>query len=145
MAEQTVLDKYGVDVGFKLTYERVISAEDIDLFAKVSGDFNPVHVNEEFAKTTLFKGRIAHGAYSQALLSATMAKLPGLVIFMNQTLRFKNPVRIGDKITAIAEVTSVKKEKGIVTMKNICVNQKDETVVEGEASVMIFLKPGDKL
>jgi 3-hydroxybutyryl-CoA dehydratase len=144
MAE-TVLDKYGVDVGFKLTYDRVITAEDIDLFAKVSGDFNPVHVNEEYAKTTLFKGRIAHGAYSQALLSATMAKLPGLVIFMNQTLGFKNPVRIGDTITAIAEVISVKKDKGIVTMKNSCVNQKDETVVEGEASVRIFLKPGDKL
>ncbi|MEQ8161956.1 MAG: MaoC/PaaZ C-terminal domain-containing protein, partial [Smithellaceae bacterium] len=61
MAEQTILDKYGVDVGFKLTYERVITAEDIDLFAKVSGDYNPVHMNEEFAKTTLFKGRIAHG------------------------------------------------------------------------------------
>jgi acyl dehydratase len=144
MAE-TILDKYGVDVGFKLTYDRVITAEDIDLFAKVSGDFNPVHVNEDYAKTTLFKGRIAHGAYSQALLSATMAKLPGLVIFMNQTLGFKNPVRIGDTITAIAEVISVKKDKGIVTMKNSCVNQKGETVVEGEASVRIFLKPGDKL
>ena len=142
MAEQmTILDKYGVDVGFKLTYERVITAADIDLFAKVSGDFNPVHVNEEFAKTTLFKGRIAHGAYSQALLSATMAKLPGLVIFMSQTLRFMNPVRIGDTITAIAEVTSTRKDKGIVNMKNTCVNQKGETVVDGEASVRIFEKP----
>lgn len=141
MAEQTILDKYGVDVGFKLTYERVITAEDIDLFAKVSGDYNPVHMNEDYAKKTFFKGRIAHGALSQAFLSATMAKLPGLVIFMSQMLRFVSPVRIGDTVTAVAEVTSVRKDKGIVNMKNICSNQKGETVVEGEASVRIFEKP----
>lgn len=141
MAEQTILDQYGVDVGFKMTYERVVTAEDIDLFAKVSGDFNPVHVNEDYARKTLFKGRIAHGALSQAFLSATMAKLPGLVIFMSQTLRFVSPVRIGDTITAIIEVTSVRKDKGIVNMKNICLNQKGETVVEGESTVRIFEKP----
>lgn len=141
MAEQTILDQYGVDVGFKMTYERVVTAEDIDLFAKVSGDFNPVHVNEDYAVKTLFKGRIAHGALSQAFLSATMAKLPGLVIFMSQTLRFVSPVRIGDTITAIIEVTSVRKDKGIVNMKNICLNQKGETVVEGESTVRIFEKP----
>lgn len=141
MTQQTILDKYGVDVGFKLTYERVVSEEDINLFAKVSGDFNPVHIDEEYAKKTLFKGRIAHGALAQAFLSATMAKLPGMVIFMSQTLRFTNPVRIGDTITAIAEVISVRKDKGIVNMKNTCVNQRGETVVEGEASVRIFEKP----
>jgi 3-hydroxybutyryl-CoA dehydratase len=141
MAEQTILDQYGVDVGFKMTYERVVTAEDIDLFAKVSGDFNPVHVNEDYARKTLFKGRIAHGALSQAFLSATMAKLPGLVIFMSQTLRFVSPVRIGDTITAIIEVTSVRKDKGIVNMKNSCLNQKGETVVEGESTVRIFEKP----
>jgi 3-hydroxybutyryl-CoA dehydratase len=70
-----------------------------------------------------------------------MAKLPGLVIFMSQMLRFVSPVRIGDTVTAIAEVISVRKDKGIVNMKNICVNQKGETVVEGEASVRIFEKP----
>jgi 3-hydroxybutyryl-CoA dehydratase len=141
MTEQTILDRYGVDVGFKMTYERVVTAEDIDLFAKVSGDFNPVHVNEDYARKTLFKGRIAHGALSQAFLSATMAKLPGLVIFMSQTLRFVSPVRIGDTITAIIEVTSVRKDKGIVNMKNSCLNQKGETVVEGESTVRIFEKP----
>lgn len=142
MAEkESVLDKYGVDVGFKLTYERVITAEDIDLFAKVSGDFNPVHMDDDYAKKTFFKGRIAHGALSQAFLSATMAKLPGLVIFISQTLKFVNPVRIGDTITAIAEVTDTRKDKGIVTMKNICVNQKGENIVEGEAMVRIFEKP----
>ncbi|MDD5476545.1 MAG: MaoC family dehydratase [Syntrophales bacterium] len=142
MAEETtVLDKYGVDVGFKLTYERVITEEDINLFAKVSGDYNPVHLDESHAAKTFFKGRIAHGALSQAFLSATMAKLPGLVIFMSQSLKFMNPVRIGDTITAIAEVTSVRKDKGIVNMRNTCVNQKGDTVVEGEASVRIFEKP----
>lgn len=142
MAEkETVLDKYGVDIGFKLTYERIITEEDIDLFAKVSGDFNPVHMNDDYAKKTFFKGRIAHGALSQAFLSATMAKLPGLVIFISQTLKFVNPVRIGDTITAIAEVTDTRKDKGIVTMTNTCVNQKGENIVEGEAMVRIFDKP----
>jgi 3-hydroxybutyryl-CoA dehydratase len=142
MAEElTILDKLGVNDGLKLTYERVVTAEDIDLFAKVSGDYNPVHVNEDYAKKTLFKGRIAHGALSQAFLSTTMAKLPGVVIFMSQTLKFLSPVRIGDNITAIAEVTSTRRDKGIVNMKNTCVNQRGETVVEGEASVRLFEKP----
>jgi 3-hydroxybutyryl-CoA dehydratase len=142
MAEElTILDKLGVNDGLKLTYERVVTAEDIDLFAKVSGDYNPVHVNEDYAKKTLFKGRIAHGALSQAFLSTTMAKLPGVVIFMSQTLKFVSPVRIGDTITSIAEVTSTRRDKGIVNMKNTCVNQRGETVVEGEASVRLFEKP----
>jgi 3-hydroxybutyryl-CoA dehydratase len=142
MAEElTILDKLGVNDGMKLTTERVVTEEEINLFAKVSGDFNPVHMNEDYAKKTLFKGRIAHGALSQAFLSATMAKLPGVVIFMSQTLKFVNPVRIGDTITAIAEVTSTRRDKGIVNMKNICVNQRGETVVEGEAAVRLFEKP----
>ncbi|MFC1993287.1 MaoC family dehydratase [Chloroflexota bacterium] len=139
--DMSILDKLGVDIGYKTTHEKTVTETDIDLFAQVSGDYNPVHMREEYAKKTFFEGRIAHGALSQALLSATMAKLPGLVIFLSQSIKFLKPVRIGDTITAAAEVTEVNKDKGIVTMKNTCVNQKGETVVEGEAAVRLFEEP----
>ncbi len=139
--ESSILDKLGVDIGFKITHVKTITEADINLFAEVSGDFNPVHMREEYAKKTFFKGRIAHGALAQALLSATMAKLPGLVIFISQSVKFLKPVRIGDTITAEAEVTETHRDKGIVTLKNICVNQKGETIVEGEATVRLFEEP----
>ena len=143
MAKQdaSILDKLGVDIGFKTTHVKAITEVDIDLFAEVSGDFNPVHVNEEYARKTFFKGRIAHGAFSQALLSAAMAKLPGLVIFLSQSVKFLKPVRIGDTITAEGEVTETRRDKGIVTLKNTCVNQNGETIVEGEATVRLFEEP----
>ena len=139
--ETTILDKLGVDVGYKVTHIKTISEADINQFAEVSGDFNPVHMREEYAKKTFFDGRIAHGAFSQALLSAAMAKLPGLVIFISQSIRFMKPVRIGDTITAEGEVTETRPDKGIVTLKNTCVNQNGELLVEGEASVRLFEEP----
>ncbi len=142
-AEQpvSVLDKLGVDVGYKTTHTKTITEADIVLFAGVSGDFNPVHVNEEYAKKTIFGGRIAHGVIANALLSAAGAKLPGLVVLLSHSSRFMKPVRIGDTITAIAEVSAVRKDKGIVTLKNSCVNQKGEIVVEGETMVRLFEPP----
>ena len=139
--EVSILDKLGVDIGFKTTHVKTITETDVNLFAEVSGDFNPVHVSEEYAKKTLFGGRIAHGALAQALLSAAMAKLPGLSIFLSQSIKFLKPVRIGDTITAIAEVTETRRDKGIVTLKNTCTNQNGETVVEGEAAVRLFEEP----
>ncbi len=144
MTEQqqpTILDKLGVDVGYKATHVKTITEADIVLFAGVSGDFNPVHVNEEYAKKTFFGGRIAHGVIAIALLSAAMSKLPGLVILLSHTSRFIKPVKIGDTITAIAEATAVRKDKGIVTLKNSCVNQNGEVVVEGETMVRLFEPP----
>lgn len=137
----SVLDKYGVNVGFRLENERVITEDDINLFADVSGDHNPVHLDDEFAKKTFFNGRIAHGAFSQALLSAVMAKLPGLVIFHSQTIKFLNPVRVGDKISVIAEVIEINKDNGTVILKNMCTNQNGKKVVEGESKVRIFESP----
>ena len=143
MAEKdvSILDKLGVDVGFKTTYERAITEKDINLFAEVSGDFNPVHLNEEFAKKTLFGGRIAHGALSLGFISAAMTKMPGLVIFLGATDKFLAPVRIGDTITATGEVIEVRKDKGIVTLKASCTNQKGETLVEGEWTVRLYQEP----
>jgi len=142
MAEEvSILDKLGVDVGYKTTVMKTITEADILLFAAVSSDFNPVHMCEEFAKKTFFGSRVAHGVISIGLLSAAMTKLPGLVIFLSSSVKFLKPVRIGDTITAIAEVIAVRKDKGIVTLKNTCVNQKGETVVEGEAAVRLYPKP----
>lgn len=136
-----ILDKLGVDIGYKATHEKTISESDITKFAEVSGDYNPVHMEEDFARKTFFGGRIAHGVIAISLLSAAMAKLPGLVILISHSSRFTNPVRIGDTITAVAEVTEVRKEKGIVTLKNTCTNQNGEVVVEGETVVRLFEPP----
>ena len=137
----TILDKLGVDIGFKVTHVKTVTEADITLFAGVSGDFNPVHVCEEYAKKTLFGSRIAHGVIVLGLISAAMARLPGLVIFLGATDRFLAPVRIGDTITAMGKVIGVKKDKGIVTLKASCINQKGETVVEGEWMVRLYEKP----
>jgi 3-hydroxybutyryl-CoA dehydratase len=139
--EKTILDKLGVDVGFKTTHVKTITEADINRFAEVSGDFNPVHVDEKYAKKTLFGGRIAHGVLSLGLISAAVAKLPGLVIFLGATDKFLAPVRIGDTITATGEVIGVKKDKGIVTLKTACTNQKSEKLVEGEWTVRLFPPP----
>ncbi len=137
----TLLEKLGVDVGYKTSHVKTISESDIARFAEVSGDFNPVHMNEEYARKTLFGGRIAHGIIAVALLSAAVAKLPGLVILLSQSSRFLKPVKIGDTITALAEVTNTRKGKGIVTLKSTCTNQNGETVVEGETTIRLYEAP----
>jgi 3-hydroxybutyryl-CoA dehydratase len=137
----SILDRLGVDAGYRTVHEKVITEADIDQFAALSGDVNPVHLDEQYAGKTVFGGRIAHGAFSLSLLSAAMAKLPGVVIFLSQSVRFLKPVRIGDRIIATAEVTGLRRDKGILTLKNVCMNQKGETVVEGEAAVRLFDQP----
>lgn len=136
-----ILQKLGVEIGLKRSQARTISAADIDTFADLSGDHNPVHMDEEYGKKTIFGSRIAHGVISLGLLSAAMAKLPGLPIFMSQSVRFLKPVRIGDTITASVEIIEMRPDKGIVTLKNTCTNQKGEVVIEGEAKCRLFERP----
>lgn len=139
--ETSILDKLGVDIGYKTTHEKTVTEADINLFAEVSGDFNPVHMCEEYAKKTLFGGRIAHGVIALSLLSAAGTKLPGSVILLSMSGRFLKPVRIGDTITATTEVIAVRKDKGIVTLKNTCTNQYGEVTVEGETVVRLYEAP----
>ncbi len=143
MAEKdtSILNKLGVDVGFKTTHTKTITEADIVLFAGVSGDFNPIHMCQDYAEKTFFGGRIAHGVIALGLLSAAMTKFPGLTIFLSQSVRFLKPVRIGDTLTAIAEAVATRQDKGVVTLKNTCVNQNGETVVEGEAAIRLFEEP----
>ena len=125
-------------VGQNASYERTVTEDDIARFAELSGDDNPVHLDEDFAAGTLFKGRIAHGMLSAAFISTTVGtKLPGYgSIYVGQTLRFRAPVRIGDTVVATATVKAVNRERRRVTMETVC--RVGETVVlDGEAELMV--------
>ncbi len=113
----------------------------IKRYAVAVGDLNPLYLDEEYARKTFFGGRIAHGVIALGLISAAMTKLPGIVIFLSASDKFLAPVRIGDTITARGEVIAVRKDKGIVTLKTSCSNQKGETVVEGEWTVRLYEAP----
>lgn len=125
-------------VGDSASVAKTVSETDVYLFAGITGDFNPAHVNEVEASKSRFQGRIAHGILSAGFISAAIAmKLPGPgTIYLGQELRFVKPVRIGDTITAVVTVTELQVEKNIVKLKTICTNQKGETVVSGIATVM---------
>jgi 3-hydroxybutyryl-CoA dehydratase len=122
-------------VGDKDSTSKVITAEVVEKFADVSNDNNPLHLDEAFAKTTIFGKRIAHGMISAGLISAVHGTIiPGQgAIYLSQSLKFRRPVFLGDTLTAWAEVLEKNEEKKRVTMKNWVVNQKGENVVEGEA------------
>ena len=127
-----------IEIGLKAEIKRTITGKDIMRFAEVSGDRNPVHLDEEYAKKTFFKGRIAHGMLSAAFISAVLAnKLPGPgSIYLKQELSFIKPIRIGDTITIAVEVINKDDEKERVILRTFCSNQNNELVVDGEATVM---------
>lgn len=124
--------------GLSASFAKTVTEADIVLFAGVSGDTNPVHLNQEFAEKTPFKTRIAHGMLSAGFISAVLGtKLPGPgAIYMSQTLRFKAPVKIGDTVTATCTVTEVIPEKKRAILSTIC-KVGDTVVIEGEAMVMV--------
>ncbi|WP_312246779.1 MaoC family dehydratase [Stutzerimonas nitrititolerans] len=126
-----------LEVGQKASFEKTIGERDIQLFAAMSGDRNPVHLDAEFARGTLFKERIAHGMLSGALISAAVAcTLPGPgTIYLGQTMRFARPVKIGDTITVHVEILE-KLPKNRVRVGTNVTNQNGELVVEGEAEVL---------
>lgn len=125
-------------VGQTAVFAKTVTEADILMFAGVSGDFNPVHINEEFAKASLFKGRIAHGMLSAAFISTVFGtKLPGPgCIYVNQNLRFKAPVRIGDTVVAKVELTELLPEKKRANFKTTC-SVGSTLVLDGEASIMV--------
>lgn len=131
-------------VGASAEHTKTITEADIILFAGITGDFNPLHVDAEAAARTRFGGRIAHGMLSASLISTVIGmKLPGTgALYMSQSLRFTKPVRIGETITARAEVTEVISAKHRVRLLTTCRNQSGETVIEGEALVMVMVPDG---
>ena len=118
---------------------RKIEQADVDAFAEITGDHNPVHVEEAFAQQTRFGRRIAHGMLTASLISSVLAnKLPGEgSVYLGQTLQFVAPVFSGDEVTARVTVTQVRDDKPIVKLETICVNQRGETVIRGEATVLV--------
>lgn len=127
-----------LQVGMKASFTKTITETDVYLFAGISGDFNPVHVNEEFAKLTPFGKRIAHGALPQCLIAPVLGtKLPGLgTIAVEITTRFKAPTFFGDTVTATGEIVEKIEEKRWVRMSLLWTNQRGETLATGEAVVI---------
>ena len=126
-------------VGQWAEHAKTVTDADVVLFAGVTGDFNPVHVDAEAAARSMFGARIAHGMLSAGLISAAIAmRLPGPgSIYLGQTLRFKKPVRIGDTVTARVEVVEVFAAKKRVRLSTTCRNQHGEVVLDGEATVLV--------
>ncbi len=124
-------------IGQKASFSKQITERDVATFAEISGDKNPLHLDDAYAKQTRFGARIAHGAFTFALISAALGmKLPGPgTVYMSQSLKFVKPVYLDDTITATVEITAIRADKGIVTLKTECANQRGEKIAEGEAVV----------
>lgn len=133
------MKNYPLVVGATAERRRRVSEEDIVAFAEATGDRNPVHLDEVFARNTRFGGRIAHGMLVASFISAVLAdELPGPgTIYLGQSLRFITPVRIGDEITTRVEVLEIISEKSRARLSTVCRNQDGITVLEGEATVLL--------
>ena len=126
-----------LEPGMHASFAKTITEADIILFAGASGDNNAVHINEEFAQGTVFKGRIAHGMLTASVISAAIAgRLPGPgTVYLGQNLRFKAPVRPGDTVRATVTVKELFPEKRRVTLTTVC-TVGDKVVIDGDALVM---------
>lgn len=125
------------EVGYETEYSTLITEKMVQMFGEVSSDFNPMHFDEEYAKKTRFKGRIAHGMIVGALISRALNDgLGGGGIYLSQNMKFVNPVRIGDTVRVTIKILAVRKEKGIATVETNAFNQKGEQVVKGDAIIM---------
>jgi 3-hydroxybutyryl-CoA dehydratase len=129
-----------LSIGQSAEVTHTVTEDDIKTFGDLSGDYNPVHFDEDWAKTTMFKGRIAHGLLTAAYISTAIGmKLPGPgTIYMGQSMKFLGPVRIGDTITARVEIIDLNDEKERVTLKTTCTNQMGKVVLDGEAMITIM-------
>jgi 3-hydroxybutyryl-CoA dehydratase len=126
-----------LNVGDKAEFTKTIAESDIYLFAGVTGDLNPAHINEEYAQNTFFKGRIAHGMLLAGFISTVIGcQLPGPgSIYIGQDLKFRAPARIGDTVTAKAVVTEIIEGKNRVILETTCTNQEGVLLLDGHATV----------
>lgn len=129
-----------IKVGDTFSTTREVTEQLINDFAELSGDHNPIHLDEEFAKTTRFGQRIAHGMLSGAFISAVLGNefKNRKILYLSQTMRFTAPTFIGDTITTTATVTAVREDKGIVTLSTECKKQSGEVTLTGESVVMVL-------
>ncbi|OGQ94601.1 MAG: enoyl-CoA hydratase [Deltaproteobacteria bacterium RIFOXYA12_FULL_61_11] len=133
---------HSLTIGQEASFTKTLSAEDVEAFAVISGDANPVHLDEAYAAGTVFKHRIAHGILTAGLISATIGThLPGPgTIYLSQSLRFEKPVYLGDTITATIRVKILRADKPIATLETVCTNQAGVVVLSGEAVVLLPAK-----
>lgn len=127
-----------IAIGDQAIVTKTITEEVIDAFATLTGDVNPMHVDETFASTTMFQKRIAHGMLIASFISTVLGtKLPGKnTIYLSQHVAFKAPVAIGDTIRVVAEVIKKRDDKKIITLQTNIYNQQNQMVVEGTAAIM---------
>ncbi|EOC99982.1 MaoC family dehydratase [Caldisalinibacter kiritimatiensis] len=127
-----------LNVGDKASFQKTITETDVYLYAGITGDLNPAHINQEVSEKTMFKGRIAHGMLTAGLISAVLGmKLPGPgTIYLGQELKFTAPVRFGDTIKAEVEVIEKNEEKNRIKLNTVCTNQNGDVVLKGVATVM---------
>ena len=124
-------------VGNSASISKIFTIKDVEEFADLSNDKNPVHLDEEFAKTSIFGQRVVHGMLVASLFSGLLGeKLPGEgTIYLGQTLNFTAPVSIGEEVTASVEIINIRDDKPIITLQTTCVNSSGKIVIEGEAVV----------
>jgi 3-hydroxybutyryl-CoA dehydratase len=127
-----------LQLGQKASFGKTVTESDIVLFAAVTGDTNPMHLNAEYAERSIFKERIAHGMLAAGLITKVLGtQLPGPgTIYLSQSLKFRAPVRIGDTVTATVEVTALHPERHRATLRTVC-SVRGEAVLEGEAYVSV--------
>ncbi|MBD3158400.1 MAG: hypothetical protein GF309_06365 [Candidatus Lokiarchaeota archaeon] len=138
---EIVIPKYSdIEIGQTAEVKHTITDDDIQTFGELSGDKNPLHFNQEWAETTMFKGRIAHGLLTAAFVSTAIGmKLPGPgTIYLSQHMNFRKPVHIGDTLTTTVEVTEKNDEKEHITLTTTVLNQKGKTVLDGYAIVTLM-------
>jgi 3-hydroxybutyryl-CoA dehydratase len=125
-----------LELGAHVALSKTIAPEDVAEFARITSDSNPLHLDEEYAKKTRFGGRVVHGMLGASLISAVIGTKLGGPIYLSQTLKFLKPVRIGDTLTATANVIAVREDKNIFTLKTSVSNQEGNEVIVGEATVL---------
>ena len=127
-----------INVGDQASFQKTLTETDVYLYAGISGDINPAHINEEAMKDTFFKGRIVHGMLTAGLISAVLGnQLPGAgTIYLGQELKFLAPVRFNDTIKATVTVIEKNEEKNRLILETVCTNQEGITVLSGQATVM---------
>lgn len=127
-----------IQAGQRATFGKTITEADVFAFAGITGDFNPIHVNVEFARTSMFGKRVAHGMLTASLVNQTLTNLGGLgTIHLSETVKFLAPVFIGDTLTVVSEVVGKDAAKNRMTVKSTITNQEGKTVLEGEALIMM--------
>src|SRR5256885_13205417 len=127
-----------LEVGMTAIHSKTVTEADVVLFAGISGDINPVHLDNDYARDTMFKGRIAHGMLTASFISTVLGtKLPGPgCIYISQNLKFRAPVRCGDTVSATATIADIVHDKKRVIMQTVC-SVGDKVVLEGEAVVLV--------